>query len=226
MGTPSTGNRLWGPILAFVAGYVDTLGFIALFGLFTAHVTGNFVLIGKALITHGDGVLLKLLAFPAFIAAVVLARLLSRALARRRRSAVKPLLLLQAALLLGFMALGLLASPITSPEGGLVLATGMLGAVAMGVQNAQGRLELGVLVPNTVMTGNVTQAVIDLVDLLDGAEEHTAARARLRKMLPAIAGFGVGAIGGAGAWLMFGFAALALPAALLIGLATREVPKA
>ena len=34
--------------LASIAGYVDTLGFVALFGLFTAHVTGNFILIGSA----------------------------------------------------------------------------------------------------------------------------------------------------------------------------------
>ena len=66
--------------LSFVAGYVDTLGFIALFGLFTAHVTGNFVLIGAELERSGN-VLLKILAFPAFIIAVALTAP-DRALAR------------------------------------------------------------------------------------------------------------------------------------------------
>jgi uncharacterized membrane protein YoaK (UPF0700 family) len=37
------------PLLAFNAGYVDTFGFLSLHGLFTAHVTGNFVTIGAAL---------------------------------------------------------------------------------------------------------------------------------------------------------------------------------
>jgi uncharacterized membrane protein YoaK (UPF0700 family) len=57
-------------VLAAVAGYVDTLSFIALFGLFTAHVTGNFVLIGASVAGFGQGVFLKLMAFPAFIAGV------------------------------------------------------------------------------------------------------------------------------------------------------------
>jgi hypothetical protein len=43
-------NRAQGVSLGFLAGDVDTLGFIALFGLFTAHVTGNFILIGAALL--------------------------------------------------------------------------------------------------------------------------------------------------------------------------------
>ena len=61
-------NRLQSSGLAFLAAYVDTLGFIALFGLFTAHVTGNFILIGAALAdTSQMSILLKFLAFPAFL---------------------------------------------------------------------------------------------------------------------------------------------------------------
>jgi purine-cytosine permease-like protein len=41
-------------VLAAIAGYVDTLSFVALFGLFTAQVTGNFVLIGAGFAGYGQ----------------------------------------------------------------------------------------------------------------------------------------------------------------------------
>jgi uncharacterized membrane protein YoaK (UPF0700 family) len=65
-------------ILAAIAGYVDTLGFVALFELFTAHVTGNFVLIGAEVAGFGQGVLMKLMAFPSFIAGVALSSILMK----------------------------------------------------------------------------------------------------------------------------------------------------
>ena len=53
------------PILFSInGGYVDTAGFLALQGLFTAHVTGNFVTIGAALVFGTSGVVAKLLALP------------------------------------------------------------------------------------------------------------------------------------------------------------------
>jgi hypothetical protein len=72
--------------LSFTAGYVDTSVFVGLFGLFTAHVTGNFVLIGSELVHASGDVWPKLLAFPAFILAVAVAVKVAEALERRFRS--------------------------------------------------------------------------------------------------------------------------------------------
>lgn len=53
-------------ILSLNAGYVDTAGFLALQGLFTAHVTGNFVTLGAAIAHGSSGIVSKLLALPVF----------------------------------------------------------------------------------------------------------------------------------------------------------------
>src|SRR5258708_10706516 len=85
--------------LSFVAGFVDTFGFIALFGLFTAHVTGNFVLIGAAIVSPGPGVVAKLLALPVFMAVVALIFLIVRPHGELSRSAIHPLFSLPSGLL-------------------------------------------------------------------------------------------------------------------------------
>jgi len=114
------GEDTW---LASIAGYVDTLGFVALFGLFTAHVTGNFILIGSGLAGAGSGLLIKWLAFPAFVAGIVLARVLdNQLLARGHGVRACALYVLQAALLTGFMAAGVLAAPITNSDAPLTIA--------------------------------------------------------------------------------------------------------
>ena len=41
---------------SFNGGYVDTAGFLALHGLFTSHVTGNFVTFGAAIAQGTSGV--------------------------------------------------------------------------------------------------------------------------------------------------------------------------
>jgi uncharacterized membrane protein YoaK (UPF0700 family) len=204
--------------LSFVAGYVDTVGFVALFGLFTAHVTGNFVLIGSELAHASGDVVLKLLAFPAFILAVAFTRMLVLWLERRGRVALRALLLLQAVLLAVFMAFGWAASPVHGTDAPLAMLAGVTAAAAMGVQNATGRLVLATLVPTTVMTGNVTQLVIDVVDLLRGAADDTV-RQRSRKFVAPVVAFALGAIGGAFGYVEGGFTAVLLPIAVLLALA-------
>ena len=207
-------QRLQGIGMGFLAGWVDTLGFIALFGLFTAHVTGNFVLIGVALADASKAsILLKFLAFPAFVAGVAVTRLLVLALEARQRSPMRPTLLLQLALLCGFMLCGLLAAPIGAAVTPMAMAAGLLGTAAMGVHSAASRLLLTQLAPTSMMTGNVTQLVIDGVDFLRGAGGATAAKCG--KFFWPVAGFGVGAIGAAFAYLAFGFWALLAPIAIL-----------
>lgn len=205
-----------GSALGFTAGYVDTVGFVALFGLFTAHVTGNFVLIGSELAHPTHGVLIKLLAFPAFIAAVALSRLVALGAERRGRPARQPLLRLQIALLLACMSCGWWGAPIGDVGTPWALAAGVLAAAAMGVQNAASRLAFGELAPTTVMTGNVTQLVIDLVDLLRGAGGTPQ---RIQKFLWPVLAFAAGAISGAFAYLHMAFQSLALPLAVLAAVA-------
>lgn len=53
--------------LSFVGGFVDVVGFIALFGLFTAHVTGNFIMLGLEMVHATKLAIAKLLAVPIFI---------------------------------------------------------------------------------------------------------------------------------------------------------------
>lgn len=210
-------------ILSAIAGFVDTLSFVALFGLFTAHVTGNFVLIGAGVAGFGRGVLLKLIVFPAFIGGVVVSSLLVRSLSERHeRQGARLLHSMQAVLMFCYCVAGVWATPVTQPESLSVTVAGIVGAFAMGIQNAHPKLIKRPGVPNTVMTGNVTQAILDVVDMLSAdtsASVREAARTRFATMMPAIVAFAIGAVAGALGFRYTGFWALLVPAFALVVLA-------
>src|SRR4051795_11744998 len=86
-------------VLSLTAGYVDTAGFLALQGLFTAHVTGNFVTLGASLALGTSGALAKLLALPIFCAVVIAIRLLNTVLSSRHWPALELLIALKVLLL-------------------------------------------------------------------------------------------------------------------------------
>ena len=99
-------------LLTFNGGYVDTAGFLALQGLFTAHVTGNFVTIGASLVQGTSGVIAKLLALPVFCAVVVLTRAFSDRLPREGRTAVNVLIAVKVMLFVAAAAIGSLSGSV------------------------------------------------------------------------------------------------------------------
>jgi len=210
-------------ILAFIAGYVDTAGFVALFGLFTSHVTANFVLLGANLTGDGSGIAVKLAAFPAFVGGVATAKIVTDFHVRRGSNPERTLYVLQAVLLAGMLAAGFAALPMHAPDAAGVILSGLCGAFAMGIQNGHGRLVLAGLPQTTMMTQNVTQAVIDAIDSVAGSDtmkKHTA-RARLSDTLLPVFAFAVGAIVAANGYQHLSFWTLLFPIVLLALLALR-----
>src|SRR6266403_4559398 len=87
-------------VLSFNGGYVDTVGYLSLQGLFTAHVTGNFVTIGAALVFGTSGIVAKLLALPVFCMVIISTRLIDYSLPRIGLPVLPTLIIFQLGLLL------------------------------------------------------------------------------------------------------------------------------
>ncbi|MDR7269491.1 uncharacterized membrane protein YoaK (UPF0700 family) [Pelomonas saccharophila] len=216
--TPTPTHRRRAALLALAAAYVDTCGFIGLFGLFTAHVTGNFVLIGAELVSHHDQILTKLLALPVFLVSVLLTAQAEFVLQRRGKPATAWLLGIEA-LFIAAAALAAWRLPAPGrPDDMVTMSLGFTLIAAMGVQNALMRTSLAGPVQTTVMTGNVTQTAIDLLSLASGRAD-AAVRTRIYNAWPAILAFAVGSALGAAGYAWVGFDCLWLAVALLIAAA-------
>jgi uncharacterized membrane protein YoaK (UPF0700 family) len=78
----------------------------------------------------------------------------------------------------------------------------------------------------TIMTGNVTQATLDAVDLLGGVggEQHATIRKRFQRMASSIASFSAGCAAAAAAYYWMRFWCLSVPVAVgvLIAILTEE----
>jgi len=206
-------HRSMAPALSFNGGFVDTVGFLALQGLFTAHVTGNFVTLGVSIVHGTSGALAKLLALPVFVLVVGLSHLAAVSIHRRGRVALRPLLMLHTLLLAVFAVLAIQMGPFNDGDSAVALITGMTGVAAMAIQNAISRQHLKGAPPTTLMTGNVTQGAIDVFALigLKDENERAAIRQRLKPIGLNLLGFTAGCIGAALLYLGIGLWCLILP---------------
>jgi uncharacterized membrane protein YoaK (UPF0700 family) len=184
-------------MLSFVAGYADTSTFVGADGLFSAHVTGNFVIFAYDIITNQlAGSWLKLIAFPVFIVAVFFTTLIIDYTHNDRR-AINLLFVMEGFLL----TIAGLVSWFYGQEKTVSIVKDlipMMVVFALGLQNAYGRIfAKELLAPTTVMTGNVTQFIIDLAGFLKNKDhKYQDFKLKLVQGLYVILPFLMGCIGG------------------------------
>jgi len=199
-------------LLSVIAGAVDVIGFLSL-GLFTAHITGNLVIIATLLVHGGVPNVPQIVAVPVFMVTVAVVWFIVRTLKRRGTPIVRSLLVLQLLLLMCVMVLSVTHTP--DRYGLKADVTAMIAVSAMACQFALLRIALPGAPSTAVMTGNLTNTVLSALDVLSREEPLTAgAHQRLRKAFTPVVGFVAGCLAGAVADLWLADWAWSLPVAL------------
>ena len=212
-----------GVVLAAVGGYLDTVGFMMLSGLFVNHVTGNIIL---AAAEPGRASLPEIVMFPVFFIMVVVGTALAGIVERFRPSLGIPVALTAEALFLGlFLLLGTRLFPRPGASGLLAeIVVGAAGVSAMAIQTAVTRLA-GYLFPTNMVTGTMTVLGMDTAGMLfrlhTSATEREMIRRRARQYARVVLGFAVGAVLAAVVTSFVNFWAAAVPLGV-IALAARH----
>jgi uncharacterized membrane protein YoaK (UPF0700 family) len=204
-------------VLSTTAGAVDVIGFLALCELFTAHITGNIVVVAAHYVTHDSNQIEKLLAVPVFIVVLGVVALAAGEIEKSGYSARRVLLILHALLLAACLGLAIGFGPFADADRPRALLVGMLAVAAMATQNALVRLTLPGTPSTAVMTTNITQLTVDLATLAwrrVQPSELVKARRRARVTLLCVVGFVAGCAAGAVLEVGCGLWALALPVVL------------
>jgi uncharacterized membrane protein YoaK (UPF0700 family) len=211
------GGWLLPALLSTTAGAVDVIGFLALGGLFSAHITGNLAVVAAHYVTGSFSEVGPLLSVPVFVVVLGVVTLASGTIERAGYGSRRALLVLQAALLAGCLGLGVGFGPFANADSPMAVLMGMFAVAAMATQNALVRLALPGAPSTAVMTTNTTQLTIDLATLVGRrGQPDDLAKVRRRASLtfPCVLGFMVGCVLGAILEVRFGLWALALPVIL------------
>ncbi|MBX3414043.1 MAG: DUF1275 domain-containing protein [Pirellulales bacterium] len=206
-------------MLSLAAGAVDVIGFLALGGLFTSHITGNLAVVAAHYTTGFFSEVAPMLAIPIFMVVLVCVSLAAHALERRGASPRRFLLVLHTLLLVVSLVLGWVWGPFENANLALPVLIGMLLVAAMAVQNAFVKQCLADAPSTAAMTMNTTQMLVDVATLAarrDSPEMLAKARRRAGAMFTCLVGFVVGCAIGAVLEYRYDLASLAFPTALAI----------
>lgn len=203
--------------LSLLAGVTDVTSWLLLGGFFSAHVTGNLVVIAADVVSGRAPGIAALLAIPVFVATAAAATVASRRMVLRgasSRTITTTLLGAQAALLVLAAALSFGARASQDPTQPLAVVIGLCAVCAMATQNAFLHLVPPKAASTAVMTGNLVAGTIALVDLAVSRGASGSARARWLDAWPLLAGFVAGCLIGAAGAVAFSDRASLTPAVL------------
>ena len=212
--------------MASIAGFTDVLGFISLDKLFTAHITGNIVVAIAELINHAPGVAAKILSLPLFLLIAVSVTAWIESCGQTKRL-LSSLFAMEGLLLAGFLASGLTVIPVSSVSSWPYIGGALLAVAAMAIHNTLLRTYMRGFPPCTVMTGNLTQLIVDIVGCSWGfresypLEKRSQNREGIRCFGNVFLAFLLGGAAAAIGYLVIGFWILVLPIALLTYMAAK-----
>lgn len=222
-------------ILTFIGGYVDTVGYVLLFGLFTSSITGNLIVATTSMFEESHDVFARLFVTLFFFVGAFFTTSISLQLKDIWKTSDWDVGLIslaqEVAVMIAVTALGVGLESL--PEGVptinswqcLVLASVM--AFSMGVHCATA-LELIKNCQNTTaMTANIVRTSMSAAKVLhsaahigkkpDAAEETVKLRAKFLELFVIVVIFVIGAACGAIASLRIGYWSMLVPVALLLG---------
>lgn len=202
-------------LLSIIAGMVDLTGFLNLGNVFTAHITGNIVVIGALVVRRGRVNLAQVLAIPVFVLAVAAVWLIAQASGRRGPALLGLLLQVQFLLLTSVLVFSIVMKPSAAPHGLAAVIAAMMAVSAMACQFTLLRVALPVAPSTAVMTGNLTNAVLSSLNAISRRQASTERDvARLESSLHLLVGFFGGCVAAAIAVTYAGDWAWAFPVAL------------
>lgn len=209
-------NNIWFVtlVLTLIAGYCDTLTFVAADKIFSAHVTGNFIVFAYQLVKGSDAeAWVKLITFPVFMLAVMTGGgIVGRFVNKHVLLCGEGLVLLLAGAL-AFVLEKQYGNTLSWP----MYVVTMLVVFAMGLQNAYGKLFVkDTFGPTTMMTGNVTQFSLDLWSCLSSGFSNQLSSVALKNGLITLGGFLLGCFLGAIAGKQFGLSGIVFPGVAMI----------
>ena len=195
-------------VLPIIAGYCDTITFVSADKIFSAHVTGNFIVFAYQLVKGADeDAWIKLLCFPVFMLAVMTGGWIAAKFSSRHFVlCCEGVILILAGLMaysIGYIENAMISWPV-------YLVT-MVIVFAMGLQNAFGKLfAKETYGPTTMMTGNVTQFALDIRSYLVSGIKRAEYIHALGAGLVTLGGFLTGCFLGAYMGKLFGLAGVCI----------------